>query len=59
MSKQRRKRHTPEQIVAKLRDAPSCNYLLGSREGMASPIALRSLLGDPVDFFRWVVFSSC
>jgi hypothetical protein len=32
MSKQRRKRHTPEQIVAKLRDAPSCSSLLGSRE---------------------------
>jgi hypothetical protein len=64
MSKQRRKRHTPEQIVAKLRDAPSCNSLLGSREAAkprrhGEPIALRSLTGDPVNFFRWVVFFSC
>ena len=45
MSKQRRKRHTPEQIVAKLRDAPSCNSLLGSREGAKAWRA--QLLCDP------------
>jgi|694.fasta_scaffold00019_1 hypothetical protein len=59
MSKQRRKRHTPEQIVAKLRDAPSCNSLLGSREAAKAwraQLLCDLCLGIQLTFFGGLYF---
>ena len=48
MSRQRRKRHTPEQIVRKLRDADA---MLGAGKGLAE--VLQALEVSEASYHRW------